>query len=205
MGHPGIALVSLTFDAGGNDDVGRVESMLDWLAENELITTWFLEPAWAQAHPEIVRRIAQNAHEIGSLLPPSLAQAGQGAHGLCREMMQNEQMLSALARQPQASIARYVRQIYSPFFSPPPTLAAQMGYRTVQWSIDPGDEEPGVTKQDILNRIFENPHLKPGAIIVMHAGSAPELKALHDVIDGLIQRGFDIVPLGQLLLGDNSG
>lgn len=51
-------------------------------------------------------------------------------------------------------------------------VAANLGYRTVVWTIDTLDWRPDSTPQHILQIITAN--LIPGAIILMHAGSVSE-------------------------------
>jgi peptidoglycan/xylan/chitin deacetylase (PgdA/CDA1 family) len=79
------------------------------------------------------------------------------------------------------------------------SLAANLGYHTVYWSIDPRDWDSTTTAQDIFNRVLNSSALKPGAIILMHVNSPNEQYALDSVIIGLEQPGYSIVPLSQLL------
>ena len=189
--------VSLTFDSDGGD-ICHAIAYLDILRARGIHATFFLTGDFAAAHPDVVRRILADGHEIGNhtVDHPNLINPPRSDSFICGELTRADQQIVAA----DGHTAR-------PFFRPPygayndqvRYLAAGLGYRTVYWSIDPRDWDTSVTTEDIINRVLNAPGLKPGAIILMHVNSPNEQYALDGVITGLGQRGYSIVPLSQLI------
>lgn len=192
--------VSLTFDSDGAAAAsGNIAvRYLSILRNRHIHATFFLTGMFARAHPDAVRSILTEGHELGNhtMNHPDLVKPPRTDTFICTELKQAEQVIVDAGG-----------HTSRPFFRPPNgryndqarTLAAHLGYRTVYWSIDPRDWEPSATAQIIISRVLESRTLKPGAIILMHINSANEQYALDTIITGLEQRGYTIVPLSQLL------
>lgn len=189
--------VSLTFDSDGGSP-GNAARYLDILRAHGIHATWFLTGAFARANPSLVRQIHNEGQEIGNhtLDHPNLISPSRTDSFVCSELTQADRIISGI-----------IGQSTRPYFRPPGgnystqtrTLAARLGYRTITWTIDPRDWDSATTAQDIENRVLNSVALKPGAIILMHVNSPHEMEALDTVIIGLEQRGYTIVPLGELL------
>src|SRR6187551_3444974 len=61
---PNPRCVALTFEAGGR--IEPTPAILDALAERRWPATFFIDGRWAEAHPDVVCRIAADGHELGS-------------------------------------------------------------------------------------------------------------------------------------------
>lgn len=61
---PAAGSVYLTFDDG--PDENWTPRILDLLAQSNLLATFFVVGAYALDHPELVRRIAEQGHEVGN-------------------------------------------------------------------------------------------------------------------------------------------
>jgi peptidoglycan-N-acetylglucosamine deacetylase len=201
FGNTSARQVALTFDAGGEDGV-RATQILDTLQTHGLHVTFFLTGDWARAHPDLVRRLVADGHEIGNhtVDHPDLTQDASGQvrsdQFICNELVQADGIISGMSGR---STRPFFRPPYGAYNEQVRTLAARLGYRTIYWSIDPRDWDPATTAQDILNRVLTSPNLKPGAIILEHAGGPNTPAALDALIDGLQQRGYSIVPLSALV------
>ncbi|MGQ9780451.1 MAG: hypothetical protein ACUVRM_11380, partial [Bacillota bacterium] len=75
------------------------------------------------------------------------------------------------------------------------TVAAELGYRTVLWTVDTVDwKRPA--PEVIAGRVKAK--VKNGAIVLMHP-TAPTVAALPGIIKDLKTRGFRLVTVGQML------
>jgi len=72
-------------------------------------------------------------------------------------------------------------------------LAAQIGYRTVYWTIDTLDWQTTATPDSITKIVMDK--IKNGAIMLMHAGSQVE----SETLDGLMTKIEQMVTLTQVL------
>lgn len=78
-------------------------------------------------------------------------------------------------------------------------IARSLGLNTIQWDVDPADwSRPGVSV--IVQRVLSAVH--PGAIVIMHDGGGlrdQTVAALQTIVPTLIQRGYRLVTVPQLL------
>lgn len=91
-----------------------------------------------------------------------------------------------------------------PYYRPPygsrdervRALAAQLGYRTVYWTVDTLDWQPTATPDSITKIVMG--HLSNGVIILMHAGSQVESETLDGLMTKIEQAGYQIVSLTEV-------
>ena len=55
----------------------------------------------------------------------------------------------------------------------------------------------------IVKRVCDNKHLGNGSIILCHNGAKYTADALEDLIVGLQDKGYEIVPISELIYTDN--
>ena len=78
--------------------------------------------------------------------------------------------------------------------------AADMGMLTVQWDVDSLDWKD-LSAQEIAERILAQ--TKSGSIILCHNNGLHTAEALPIVLDALKARGFEFVPIGELVYREN--
>ncbi len=194
IGNTSKPQVALTFDAGG--EVPPASTILSILNKRGVHATWFFTGNWAEQNPDIVRNVAHSGYEIGNhtVTHPDLTTLSDTQ--VCHELTQAEKIISNIA-------GRTTR----PYFRPPfgarnqhvRQLAANLGYRTVYWTIDTLDWQTQSTSDSIIQRITSQ--LTNGAIILMHAGSSSEAQTLDKVITLLQQKGYQLVTLTEIVQG----
>ena len=80
--------------------------------------------------------------------------------------------------------------------------AKSCGYYTIQWDVDSLDwKDYGA--DSIIKTVCEHKNLRNGSIILMHNGAKYTAEALPKVIEGLRAKGYDIVPISQLIYKEN--
>lgn len=183
--------VALTFDDGPHPE--NTPRLLDLLGERGARATFFVIGDRAEAHPEIVRRILDEGHELGNhtqthpMLPPlsdgdlreELARCGEAierAAGVPPKVM----------RPPYGALTRAQRD----------TIRAEFGYETILWSVDPLDWKcpgAGIVAERILDRT------NPGSIILAHDIHAGTVDAMPIVLDVLLEKGFNFETVSRLL------
>jgi peptidoglycan/xylan/chitin deacetylase (PgdA/CDA1 family) len=184
--------IALPFDAGGpSEPTARI---LDILAKHHVHSTFFITGDWANLNPDLVRRIHNEGHEIGNhtMHHPDLRTLSD--QGVCTELNQAEQVISSLTG---VTTRPYYRPPYGGRDTRVRTLAAQIGYRTVYWTIDTLDWQTTATPDSITKIVMTN--LKNGAIILMHAGSQVESQTLDGLMTKLEQMGYQMVTVTQVL------
>lgn len=182
--------VALSFDASWGAE--RTEKILDILKENGIKTTFFLTGFWVEAYPEYVKLIADEGHEIGNhtLTHPHLNSLT--GEEIKTEIKRVEQLIREISGQKTAlfrpPFGEYSNQVIE--------AAEDLGYRTIQWSIDSLDWQ-NLTREEIIERVTSRAH--KGAIILMHNNGLYTADALPGIIDYFSKHGYAIVPISQLI------
>ena len=55
----------------------------------------------------------------------------------------------------------------------------------------------------IVSRVLDHKHLGNGSIVLMHNGAKYTKDALPRVIEGLQEKGYELVPISELIYTDN--
>jgi peptidoglycan/xylan/chitin deacetylase (PgdA/CDA1 family) len=191
--------IALTFDAGGEN--APAASILNTLNTRGVHPTWFFTGEWAQQNPVVTQNVAAGGYLIGNhtMTHPSLTTIPNIDIG--RQLNQANQTLTGLTG----------RTTTRPYYRPPNgardqrvwDTTANLGYRTVYWTIDTLDWQTDSTSARILsiiqNFLNSDQYGGNGAIILMHAGRASESQALNSVIDMLQGRGFQFGTINEIL------
>lgn len=182
--------VALTFDDG--PDPQRTPAVLDLLARQGVRATFFVVGARAEAHPELVRRMATEGHVVGNhsythswRFP--LRSLGRTVEELRRT---GEVLHRITGRQP--------RLFRPPFGVTNPTIARavrRLGLDPVGWSIRSLDTM-GQSPERVAARILRRLH--PGAVILLHDRCAGSERLVGLLVEGLRSRGLEPVTLPEL-------
>ena len=203
--------LAMTFDDG--PDPEWTPKILDVLKREHVPGTFFLIGIQAEKFGSLTQRIYHEGHEIGNhtFTHPDISTIGSGYMRV--ELNLTEQLFAS-----QLGIRTTLfRPPYSVDAEPdtedevkPLELTQSLGYVTIGNKIDTRDwsDEPALSPRQIAARVLD--HLPPcqpndqqcGNIILMHDGGGNRERtvlALPLIIDGARARGFDFVPVYQLM------
>lgn len=187
--------VALSFDAAwGNEDTGRI---LDILKKHNVKVTFFMTGGWVESYPDDVKAILAAGHDLGNH-----SENHKNMSQLSDEECKEELMKVHTKVQELTGYEMFLfRPPYGDYDNHVITNAYACGYYPIQWSIDSLDwKDYGVN--DIVARVVESDKLNNGAIILMHNGAKYTADALEAVITGLQDKGYEIVPISQLIYKD---
>jgi len=183
----------LTFSC--NVDWGEevIPDMLKIFRDNNIKITFFVSGRWAENHPDLLKQMYLEGHEIQS--------HGYG-HKLCTQVSIDKTKEEILKTE---AVILNILEIKTTIFAPPSgdydettvELCRNMGYKMALWSADTIDWREGSTANVIKERILKKP--LNGAIVLMHPKSET-VKALPDLIREIKAQNIDIVPLYRLTL-----
>ncbi len=192
--------VALSFDDG--PDPEWTPKILDILKERGVHATFFILGKHAEEHPELVRRILREGHEIGShtYTHPNLGEISTDQTIL--ELNATERLFEWITkRSPILFRPPYNADSMPASLSDlrPIAQASTMGYLTVGESVDPQDwARPGADA--IIRRVKEE--RLTGSVILLHdAGGdrSQTVEALPHILDFLQDRGDQIVRVGAIM------
>jgi peptidoglycan-N-acetylglucosamine deacetylase len=196
-------MVAITFDDG--PDPQWTPKMLDVLKAKQAPATFFLIGMQAEKNPALLDRIYREGHEIGNhtFTHPDIS-------GISRQFMKLELNLTERLFASRIGVKPLLfRPPYSIDQEPdtadqvkPLEITQDMGYITVGDKIDPNDwrDHPRNSAEQITASVMAQ--LGNGNIILLHDGGgnrAETVKALPMIIDGVRARGYQVVPVAQLL------
>lgn len=185
--------MALTFDCEAGSYTTR--KILDTLREQQVRATFFILGRYAYLMPDLVAQMVADGHEIGNHsffhplftdLPPL---------SITLEITYTEAIVDWAAEQHVPM--RYLRFPYGGRNETTRRLAAQWGYQSAFWDIDPRGWEPGKTPPDVIEHIRDKAH--PGGIVIMHCNSVNDAEALATVIQTLRELGLTPGTLSDVL------
>ena len=189
--------VGISFDAAwGADDT---DDLLRILEENDVHATFFLCGYWVDKYPEEVQKIADAGHDLGNhsathphmsqLSKEDMAKELQGCHNAVKELTGMDMHL--------------FRPPFGEYNNAVIETATENGYYTIQWDIDSLDwKEKGVDAE--INQVLQHEHLGNGSILLFHNDAKYTPQALDTILKGLKQKGFEVVPISELIHKQNS-
>ena len=168
-----------------------IPGMLDVFADYGVSATWFPTGRWAKVSPDLAKKISQAGHEMGN---------HGGWHGSASEMSRAE--TTRLIQEGEDLVLEASGQrprVFAPpsgdFNQQTVSVAAELGYKTVLWTLDTVDwQRPAPTV--IIDRIKGK--VTNGALVLMHP-TQPTLEALPVILDYLAQSGFQCVTVSELV------
>jgi len=189
QGSTGNKVVALDINVDWGEEY--VPQMLEILAQEKVYATFFVTGTWAQKHPDLVRKMAEQGHDI----------ANHGHHHLHLSRASDQVINDELATAEgiiQDAIGRKPT-----LFSPPygeldnrvSRIASARGYQVVMWSLDTIDWQrpsPSTIAQRIIKRLHND------AIVLMHP-TAPTVKALPGMISELKGQGYQIKKVQEII------
>ena len=186
-GAAGPLAVALTFDDGPWPHT--TQQMLTILSQRQAPATFFVVGRQVERYPELVHREVAAGMAIGSHSYRHPQPFDRLPVARIRdEITQGRRTLVPLGIHPVG---------FRPpggAASPAVTAAAQeLGDRTVLWSVDPADWQPGVASDQLVQRVLAA--ARPGAIVLLHDGGgnrSATVAALPAIIDGLRRLGLTL-------------
>ena len=208
--------VSFVFNA--IDSVEGLTSILNTLADYDITATFFVNGDFIRRHPGAVREIAESGHEVGSLFYTYFDMTDS------RYQITDDFIRQGLARNEDEYFNTTGKELsllwHAPYYFVSPEIirvSQELNYTYVGRDVDsldwvPRRDDSGVSRLyrpsiELVDRILERK--KPGSIIAMTVGK-PGLgtdaerddylfQYLDLLINRLIERGYDVVPVSTLI------
>ncbi|MGW2959287.1 polysaccharide deacetylase family protein [Streptomyces sp. NPDC001220] len=185
-----VKCVALSFDGGPSPTTPK---LLDILKQQGLHATFFVQgKGHISKYPDILRRIADEGHEVGNHTWNHKRLTEIGADDARQELTRTQDAIEritgtrpVLMRPPQGRTNRKVAKI-----------CRELGLAQVLWSVTAKDYET-TDSALITKRVLDQTH-RDGIILLhdLHKGTVP---AVPGILKALKQRGYTIVTVSQLL------
>lgn len=184
--------IALSFDAAwGNEDTAKI---LEILKKHNIHVTFFMTGGWIESYPEDVKAIAQAGHDLGNHSENHKQMSQLSKEQCIEELMKPHEKVKEL-------IGKEMFLFRAPYGDYNNTLiqtAKECGYYTIQWDVDSLDWKD-YGEDSIIKTVTEHSHLGNGSIILCHNGAKFTAKALDRMITKLQKKGYEIVPISELI------
>jgi len=183
--------VVLTLDAGG--DAAGAWSILRTLQRKGVVATFFLTGRWVDQNPALARFIGRR-HPVANHTYHHLPLSRVSDATVVREITTGARSLKKRTGRDPRPLFRFP---YGDSNAHVVAIANRLGYVSIRWTVDTLGWMGGAHQSPAgaVRRVVEN--LRPGAIILMHVGSAGDADhstidahALPGVIDAVRSRGY---------------
>ncbi|KMZ53742.1 polysaccharide deacetylase family protein [Dorea sp. D27] len=187
--------VALTFDAAwGNEDTQKI---LDILKKHDVRVTFFMTGGWVDKYPDDVKSIYKAGHDLGSHSESHKNMSQLSDEEKKQELLSVHKKVKELT----GTDMNLFRAPYGDYDDAVILTAKDIGYYTIQWDVDSLDwKDYGV--KSILSTVLDSQELGNGSVILCHNGAKYTADALDQLIDGLEKKGYEIVPVSQLIYKD---
>ena len=189
--------IALTFDACPTGKLDEYdEKVIDILLKGNVPATLFMSGRWVEKNPEKTKLLAsQPQFEIAahSYYHPHMMEKDD--ERVLRELKRTQTLIRKIT----GRTAQYFRPPFGEVDERIAKLAAEAGLITVQYDIASGDPDPDLSPQKIVRSVLRD--AKGGSIIVFHMNrnGVHTADVLPQIINGLRERGFTLVTIGELL------
>lgn len=183
--------IAMTFDDGPSAQL--TPKLLDILKERGIKATFFVVGKNVAEYPDIVRRMAEEGHEVANHSWSHPALTKLGADGFRKQIESTSEAIvkatgkrPVLMRPPYGATSAILNK----------RLSEQYGLKVILWSVDPLDWKYRNANR-VYNTIVQN--TQAGAIILAHDIHATTVAAMPETLDTLSGKGYKFVTVSELI------
>ncbi len=182
--------VAISFDCAWG--VEHTDTLLSVMEKNGVRCTFFAVEFWVEKYPEYVEKIVAAGHEMGthSRTHPYMSK------------LSKEEIVSELTTSRRAIESKTGQKVtlFRPPYGDYNTLlidtCKEMGLYPIQWDVDSLDWK-NLSASEIAMRVING--AKNGSIILCHNNGLHTAEALPLIFSTLQNRGYEFVPIGELI------
>ncbi|WLV24848.1 polysaccharide deacetylase family sporulation protein PdaB [Aciduricibacillus chroicocephali] len=183
---------ALTFNISWGEK--RADDILDKLKEKNVQATFFISGEWAERHPDTVKRILDEKHELGMMGYSYKSYLEQEIDEVRADLNKAKETFAklnleniTLLRPPNGHFNKEIIK-----------LAEDMGFTVVHWSLNPNDwKNPGtdVLIDEVMSKTSN------GDIVLLHASDSARqtADALNTILPGLKNKGLRLIVISEMI------
>ena len=186
--------IAISFDCAWGTE--HTDAILKALDQNDVRCTFFMVEFWTEKYPEYVKKIDEAGHEIvtHSKTHPYMSKLSEAE--IRAELSSSSEAITAVT----GKKVDLFRPPYGDYDNLVIDTAKSMGIYSIQWDVDSLDWKD-LSATDIAMRIING--VKPGSIILCHNNGLHTAEALPLIFSTLQNRGYEFVPIGELIYREN--
>ena len=186
--------IAISFDCAWGVDY--TDTLLETMEKNDIRCTFFAVQFWVEKYPQYAKKIVSSGHELGTH-----SRTHSYMSKLSESEIRDELTTSCLAiERATGQKTNLFRAPYGDYDDLLIDTARSMGLYTIQWDVDSLDWK-NLSGTEIALRIVNG--AKNGSIILCHNNGLHTAEALPMIFSTLQNRGYEFVPIGELIYKEN--
>ncbi len=186
--------ISISFDCAWGTE--HTDAILEGLKNANVKATFFMVEFWTRKYPEYVQKIDGAGHEIGTHSSTHSYMSKLGEESIRGELKSSSEAIRSITEKR----VELFRPPYGDYDNLLIDTCSDMGIYPIQWDVDSLDWKDLSAKQ-IAERIVSR--VKSGSIILCHNNGLHTAEAVPIVVDALRAKGYEFVPIGELIYRQN--
>ncbi len=186
--------IAVSFDCAWGAE--HTDAILENLAQAGVRATFFAVQFWAESFPEFLEKLDAAGHEIGTHSATHSYMSKLGESEIRAELESSSAAITAVT----GKEVTLFRPPYGDYDDLLIDTCNAMGLYPIQWDVDSLDWKD-LSAADIAERVVSR--AKSGSIILCHNNGLHTAEALPVIIDSLRAKGFEFVPIGELIYREN--
>ncbi len=186
--------IAISFDCAWGTE--HTDAILENLKNAKVRATFFTVEFWAERYPDYLKKIDAAGHEIGTHSATHSYMSRLSETEIRSELESSSEAISSVT----GKEVSLFRPPYGDYDNLLIDTANAMGLYPIQWDVDSLDWKD-LSAADIASRVVER--VKSGSIILCHNNGLHTAEALPIIFDTLRAKGFQFVPIGELIYREN--
>lgn len=186
--------IAISFDCAWGVDY--TDKLLDVMDKNGVRCTFFAVEFWVEKYPEYAQKIVDAGHELGTHSRTHSYMSKQTESEIRDELKTSSDAIERVTGQKPTLF----RAPFGDYDNLLVDTAKDMGLYTIQWDVDSLDWK-NLSATEIALRVVNG--TKEGSIILCHNNGLHTAEALPMIFSTLQNKGYEFVPIGELIYKDN--
>lgn len=183
--------VAISFDAAWGNE--QTEQLLNILDKYKVKTTFFLVGEWVDKYPDSVKEIAKRGHDVENHSNTHAYMTKISESEMNEEIVKCNEKIQKLT----GKCPTLFRPPYGDYNNAVVKTVKANNMYCIQWDVDSLDWKDPSAEQITKNIVDK---IQNGSIILLHNGATNTPEALPMIIEGILDKGYEIVPISEILL-----
>ncbi len=186
--------IAISFDCAWGVDY--TDKLLDIMEKNDVRCTFFAVEFWVERYPEYVEKIIEKGHEMGTHSRTHPYMSKLKKEDIVSELSTSREAIERLTGQK----VLLFRPPYGDYNNLLIDTCKELDLYPVQWDVDSLDWK-NLSATEIAMRVING--AKSGSIILCHNNGLHTAEALPMIFSTLKNRGYEFVPISELIYKEN--
>ncbi len=186
--------IAISFDCAWGTDY--TDKLLEIMQSENVKCTFFAVEFWTKKNSDYIKKISDFGHEIGTHSATHPYMSKMNEKTIIKELSSSTKAIEDIT----GKKVELFRAPYGDYNDNLIKTARELNLFTIQWDVDSLDWK-NLSANEIAKRVITK--VNNGSIVLFHNQGLHTAEALPIIISELKERGYEFVPIGQLIYKTN--